>query len=87
MDDGLKEEADVVLKELGMNMSSAFTIFVKQVVRRGALPFSVSLETPVADAAKRAGLDALLDFSAKNRKIESGYKFDRDACYDKWDIY
>jgi len=43
MDDNLKKEAEVLFEELGLSMSSAFTIFVKQSLREGGIPFEISL--------------------------------------------
>lgn len=39
MDTELKKQAEVVLNELGMNMSTAYTVFIKQLVRDGRFPF------------------------------------------------
>ena len=33
MDDALKKQADELFNDLGMNLTTAFTIFVKQAVR------------------------------------------------------
>ena len=41
MDDTLKKQFDAVCTELGMSMSTAFTIFAKATVRRQGLPFDV----------------------------------------------
>ena len=49
MDSELKKQADAFFNELGMNLSTAFTIFVKQSLREGKIPFSISLENPNAD--------------------------------------
>lgn len=46
MDDALKKQADALFGELGMNMSTAFNIFVRQAVREGRIPFEVSLNQP-----------------------------------------
>ena len=43
MDSQLKKEADTLFSELGMNISTAFNIFVRQSLREGGLPFEVSL--------------------------------------------
>jgi DNA-damage-inducible protein J len=42
MDDSLKERADILFEELGLNMTSAFNIFVRQVVREGGIPFDIT---------------------------------------------
>ena len=43
MDSQLKKEADTLFAELGMNISTAFNIFVRQSLREGGIPFEVSL--------------------------------------------
>ncbi len=46
MDTELKTEADALFMELGMNLSTAFNIFVRQSLREGRIPFDVSLNKP-----------------------------------------
>ena len=46
MDSDVKARADALFAELGMNLSTAFNIFVRQSLREGGLPFRVRLETP-----------------------------------------
>lgn len=46
MDSELKQQADKLFAELGMNMSTAFNIFVRQSLREGRIPFEVSLNQP-----------------------------------------
>ena len=42
----LKEQAENLFSELGMNMTTAFNIFVRQSVRQGKIPFEISLNMP-----------------------------------------
>ena len=46
MDSELKAQADVLFAELGMNLSTAFNIFVRQSLREGGIPFEIKLEQP-----------------------------------------
>ena len=46
MDSDLKAQADALFAELGMNLSTAFNIFVRQSLREGRIPFDVSLNQP-----------------------------------------
>ena len=46
MDADLKAQADALFAELGMNLSTAFNIFVRQSLREGGIPFEVKLEQP-----------------------------------------
>lgn len=46
MDSELKARADTLFNELGMNLSTAFNIFVRQSLREGRIPFDISLNQP-----------------------------------------
>ncbi|MGL4209532.1 MAG: type II toxin-antitoxin system RelB/DinJ family antitoxin [Candidatus Adiutrix sp.] len=43
IDKDLKAQADIFFNELGLNMSSAFNIFVRQSLREGRIPFELSI--------------------------------------------
>ena len=43
IDSTIKEEATALFSELGMDMSSAVNIFLRQCILRGGLPFPVEL--------------------------------------------
>ena len=43
IDKELKEQAELFFGELGLNMSSAFNIFVRQSLRQGKIPFELSI--------------------------------------------
>jgi DNA-damage-inducible protein J len=42
IDDKLKADCDAVFSDLGINMTSAITLFLKQVVRTRGIPFEIS---------------------------------------------
>lgn len=46
IDEELKKQAEDLFNDLGMNMTTAFTVFAKQAVREQRIPFSVSREIP-----------------------------------------
>ncbi len=46
MDADLKAQADTLFAELGMSLSTAFNIFVRQSLREGRIPFDISLNQP-----------------------------------------
>lgn len=46
MDSQVKEEAEKLFSELGLNMSTAFNIFVRQSIREGGIPFTISNRSP-----------------------------------------
>ena len=46
MDTELKAQADDLFAELGMNLSTAFNIFVRQSLREGGIPFEIRTDRP-----------------------------------------
>jgi DNA-damage-inducible protein J len=42
IDDDLKARADNIFEELGLNMTTAFTMFVRQTIRQGGIPFEIT---------------------------------------------
>ncbi len=44
--DELRSEADQVLEEIGMDMSTAVRIYLKKVVQSRSIPFSLEAEQP-----------------------------------------
>lgn len=46
LDKELKLKAETLFSELGMNMTTAFNIFLRQSVRQGKIPFEISLSAP-----------------------------------------
>ena len=46
MDTELKTQAEELFAELGMNLSTAFNVFVRQSLREGGIPFEIHTERP-----------------------------------------
>lgn len=49
MDTDLKAQAEDFFGELGMNLTTAFNIFVRQSLREGRIPFEISINQPNKD--------------------------------------
>jgi len=45
IDENLKQEADSLFNELGLNMTTAVNIFIRQAVRQGRIPFEITINT------------------------------------------
>jgi DNA-damage-inducible protein J len=56
VDSDLKKQADTLFSDLGMSLSTAFNVFLRQSVREQQLPFAVSKNVP--NAATLAAMDA-----------------------------
>jgi DNA-damage-inducible protein J len=52
VDENLKQQADELFSDLGMNMTTAVVIFLKQAVREQRIPFSISREVPNGETVK-----------------------------------
>ena len=50
MEEDLKANMEQTCRELGMNMTTAFTIFAKKVTREKRIPFDVSVDPFYSDA-------------------------------------
>jgi DNA-damage-inducible protein J len=49
IDSDLKTQADILFSQLGLNMTTAFNIFLRQAVREGCIPFDITINTPNAE--------------------------------------
>jgi len=45
IDDELKNRAENIFEELGLNMTTAFTMFIRQTIRQGGIPFDITTRT------------------------------------------
>lgn len=57
VDDALKRDAEEVLAGIGLNMTTATTVFLKQVVRTQSIPFELKSD-PFFSKANLAHIDA-----------------------------
>ena len=72
MEDELKARAEALFDDLGMNMSTAFTIFVKQALRQNGIPFEITAEPFYSEANQARLLKAVADLNAgKNVVIKT----------------
>jgi DNA-damage-inducible protein J len=85
IDDTLKAQTENILNELGLSMSTTFTMLAKQIVRHRGLPFPVTLDDTDAEkeSRKKAAL-SFVDFAKTHSVSMPGYKFDRDEIYDRF---
>jgi addiction module antitoxin, RelB/DinJ family len=58
IDDTLKKECDLIFEDIGLTMSTAVTLFLKQVAKTKKIPFELKTHTP--NKKTRATLDAIM---------------------------
>lgn len=56
VDEDLKRQADALFSELGLNLTTAFNIFLRQSVREQQIPFQISKNVP--NAVTLSAMDA-----------------------------
>ena len=64
IDDDLKTRADALFEELGLNMTTAFNMFIRQTVRQGGIPFDITTKVdtdPFYSAENQAYLKQVIE--------------------------
>ena len=59
MDKNLKKQTEILLEDMGLNMTTAFTIFAKTLVRQGKIPFEIAAD-PFYSEANQAHLKRVI---------------------------
>jgi addiction module RelB/DinJ family antitoxin len=83
MDDALREQTELILSELGLNISSAVNIFARQIIRSRGIPFPLTISEQQTVNRREAVSKLFSIADAHPVKMPSGYKFNRDECYDE----
>lgn len=81
VDSNVKKEATLVLTELGLSMSSAINLFLKQVVKRNGIPFEVT-NTPT----NKKILDVVCALIMKDGKCLIARRKKEDHLKGKWEF-
>lgn len=76
IDSELKKQADALFQNLGLNMTTAFNIFLRQSVRKGRIPFDVTINVPNSETieAMIESLKLLSDPNTKAYNVEDALK-------------
>jgi len=72
IDDELKTNAEILFDDLGLNISTAVTMFIKQAVRQGNIPFEITTKIdPFWNEAHQSHLRKIIDEyeSGKGKRI------------------
>ena len=71
VDTKVKEEATAILKDLGLNMSTAINMFLVQIIKKDGIPFEIRNPKPTKNLVK--ALNELEDMEQGKKKYK---KFD-----------
>lgn len=81
MDEDLKKSMEATCQELGINMTTAFTIFAKKVTREKRIPFEVSID-PFYSSENMKAIDESIK-QAKQGKVVIKTMEELEAMADK----
>lgn len=71
LDEKLKEEAEALFDELGLTVSGAITVFLKQAVREQRIPFEIRKESPAASEKRDFTAAQLTRLQSYLKKLEA----------------
>ena len=83
IDSELKEQAEGILKELGISVSSAFTMFYKQVVLKNGIPFDVTLPQRPKALEEYTHEELVEKFERSSQQVERGEVYSVDEVFDR----
>jgi DNA-damage-inducible protein J len=70
IDAKLKKDAETLFADLGMNLTTAFNIFVRQAIRTQGIPFTIARDVPNQETLKAMD-EALKLASGKGKSFTS----------------
>ena len=82
MDENLKKQAEMLFDEMGINMTTAVTIFTKAVVRQGKIPFEIAVD-PFFSEVNQSHLKRVIDeYESGSAKLVSKTMEELEAMAD-----
>lgn len=69
MDENLKKQAEALFDEMGLNMTTAITIFTKAVVRQHKIPFEISVDPFYSEINQSHLRKAIADLEAGKGQV------------------
>ena len=69
MEEDLKKQAETLFNEIGMNMTTAFTIFAKAAVRQQKIPFELAADPFYSEVNMKRLRKAIADVESGKAKL------------------
>ena len=79
VDDDLKKEATAIFNELGLDMSTAVKLFLKQSVLTKSIPFKLALDEYSKDEVEQAKKDIQRLVNEKSEVVKLDFKRKEDV--------
>ena len=85
MDTELKKQAEAMFADMGLNMTTAMNMFLRQVVRQGRIPFEIATDIPNAETvAAIKEMDDMISGKIPAKKYSSTKELFEDL--ESWSI-
>ena len=82
MDTELKKQAEAMFSDMGLNMTTAMNMFLRQVVRQGKIPFEIATDIPNSETlAAMKEMDDII-----SGKISAKKYSDTDELFKELDL-
>jgi DNA-damage-inducible protein J len=69
MDVELKKQAERLFNDMGLNMTTAITVFAKAVVRKGKLPFEIAADPFYSEPNQTRLRETIEDYESGNAEL------------------
>ena len=69
MDENLKKQVETLFDDMGLNMTTAITMFAKAVVRQNKIPFEITADPFYSEANQAHLRKAIADLDAGKGKV------------------
>ena len=102
IDKAIKDQAEEILNELGLNMTTAVNMFLRTAIREHGIPFELKLEVPNdttataieegrkmmkdPSAPRHSGTDALKDNPTHSKNRLGKQNSNSESVYQKWQV-
>lgn len=84
IDDDLKRESESVFQDIGLNMTNAVTIFLRQVVKQRGIPFAL-ISDPLPKRNSYIDVERQ-DLLERGKRVESFFQRSREKCDRDWSL-
>lgn len=78
MDENLKKQAEALFDEMGLNMTTAITMFAKAVVRQNKIPFEIAADPFFSETNQAHLRRAIADLEAGKGQIHELIEVDNE---------
>ena len=69
IDEDLKRQVEMLFDNMGLNMTTAFTVFAKAVVKQNKIPFEITADPFYCEANQARLMETIAEYESGNAKL------------------